>query len=505
MGTLAKQFDIFLIGYKHPDTGQPLSGGIVYFYEDNTTTPLPIWSSRDKASIAPNPTTLDSLGRAEIYGEGIYKIDIYDKVTPTGVQGAFLESLTGIEVVAGGVLNTGTTADIWVSEESPVSFINSTSISIPGNSLATYHEGRRVWLYGGATGSVYGTIIGNNYNIPVDITSIYLDMDSTGLIDEALALYYSRLAADHPSLPQIKNIGNGSYYENDGTGKATLNPTYLEVASAPVFTSTSGSVSDKRLINTDSLNNVAIPGIYTWSNSTPSNAPMNNATMLVENDGARVIQMVFGEAIAGKLALRRSTTYGWDSWTYFLSNTVDSVTNVNMANDSVTSTNIANRSILGTDIAYNAIIAENIASVNLINSGMSAFQAQATGGQTNFPIGSTTKVLLNETFDQHSDFTNSQFTAPITGKYQLTFNFDAVRVDNASSLYALVLYTSNRQYIAWENPAEKRQSFSVWSKTLSVLADMDAGDIAYVSFYQDLSIDVSLATTNTVFSGYFVC
>ena len=54
----------------------PLSGGKVYFYAAGTTTPKTVWVDRGKATPAANPYTLDSLGTAQLYGDGVYHIVI---------------------------------------------------------------------------------------------------------------------------------------------------------------------------------------------------------------------------------------------------------------------------------------------------------------------------------------------------------------------------------------------------------------------------------------------
>ncbi len=53
--------------------GNPLSGGTIGFYFPGTTTPKPIWKDRAKTLPSPNPLTLDSTGRAQLYGFGVYR------------------------------------------------------------------------------------------------------------------------------------------------------------------------------------------------------------------------------------------------------------------------------------------------------------------------------------------------------------------------------------------------------------------------------------------------
>ena len=70
--TRALQFDALLAGLMD-DEGNPLSAGVVYFYEAGTTTAKNIWTDKDKT--APYTyVTLGTDGRVHIYGDGLYKV-----------------------------------------------------------------------------------------------------------------------------------------------------------------------------------------------------------------------------------------------------------------------------------------------------------------------------------------------------------------------------------------------------------------------------------------------
>lgn len=89
----AKQVDFLLSGYDDPTSHRPLSGGMVWTYLDGTSTLAPVWTDKDKGGVATNPVELDSAGKAEIYGDGIYKFRIYDS------GGSFIQEITGLEYV----------------------------------------------------------------------------------------------------------------------------------------------------------------------------------------------------------------------------------------------------------------------------------------------------------------------------------------------------------------------------------------------------------------------
>jgi len=53
--------------------GNPLVGGLVYFYIPNTTTPKDTWQDAAKSALNTNPVVCDARGQATIYGEGSYR------------------------------------------------------------------------------------------------------------------------------------------------------------------------------------------------------------------------------------------------------------------------------------------------------------------------------------------------------------------------------------------------------------------------------------------------
>ena len=59
-------------------SGAPLSGGKVKTYEAGSSTPKITWQDGGKDSANANPVILNSYGMAKIFGEGLYKIELYD-------------------------------------------------------------------------------------------------------------------------------------------------------------------------------------------------------------------------------------------------------------------------------------------------------------------------------------------------------------------------------------------------------------------------------------------
>lgn len=141
---------------------------------------------------------------------------------------------------------------------------------------------------------------------------------------------------------------------------------------------------------------------------------------------------------------------------------------------------------------------------------LDSIDADVTGTGTIYVLG--TNTALTERFDQGGNFTtNGIFTAPVTGKYQLSANA-FVGDCTISTQLNLVITTSNQQYETTEfKPAA---SAIFMTRALSYLCDMDAGDTAFVrisSFGEAADTNDligGIGINNAVgcgFSGYLAC
>ena len=91
--------------------------------------------------------------------------------------------------------------------------------------------------------------------------------------------------------------------------------------------------------------------------------------------------------------------------------------------------------------------------------------------------------FANERFDQGGDWDGLKvFTAPVTGKYYLSLQTDAVAVNTAMCVGTITIVTSNQSYQRQYNPSNPN-GISYTQASLVVTADMDAGDIACVTVY----------------------
>ena len=135
-----------------------------------------------------------------------------------------------------------------------------------------------------------------------------------------------------------------------------------------------------------------------------------------------------------------------------------------------------------------------------------AFLAQGANGQNNIGVGFTSTILLpTERFDNNNDFSSNTFTAPVTGKYQLNSHVYLTGAPTNANYIETYLTTSNRNFSAAITPSSYGGGgISYISMEIAVLADMDAGDTAFLRVAQGSGTQSTDVTQATAFSGYLV-
>lgn len=127
----------------------------------------------------------------------------------------------------------------------------------------------------------------------------------------------------------------------------------------------------------------------------------------------------------------------------------------------------------------------------------SADDDNVTGDGTTFTVEFDTEV-----FDVGSNFISNTFTAPVTGKYQLSGMVSLEQIDAGHDIVVRII-TSNRQYIFNHEGATAHAELSI---PFSTLADMDKGDTAYVQVTVSggtKTVDVSgTDASETFFCGF---
>lgn len=137
----------------------------------------------------------------------------------------------------------------------------------------------------------------------------------------------------------------------------------------------------------------------------------------------------------------------------------------------------------------------------------SAQDANVTGDGTAATVDFDTEV-----FDDNGDFASDTFTAPATGRYQLSCSVRASGFLSAMTSGQVRIVTSNRSYIVYQgNPNRYADDGSPTVANISgtVLADMDAGDTATVTLTvsnstKTVDIDGNASDMQTWFAGHLV-
>ena len=134
-----------------------------------------------------------------------------------------------------------------------------------------------------------------------------------------------------------------------------------------------------------------------------------------------------------------------------------------------------------------------------------AFMVHPASTQTDIAINGIRSVVFGtEIFDIGGNFADNVFTAPVVGKYQLNVEVRLDNVDTAATYYHLYLITSNKTYHSIIQP-KFTSDLAYMSISTSVLADMDAGDGAYVGIYHANGTQQTDISVDSNFSGFLAC
>ena len=143
----------------------------------------------------------------------------------------------------------------------------------------------------------------------------------------------------------------------------------------------------------------------------------------------------------------------------------------------------------------------------------SAFSVTVSGGSAqSFNASTLTRATFNsERFDLNGDFSiadgANEFTAPVTGKYQLSVNLSISSLDNGATFYYVEITTSNRRYLQiFDMNFSGDLDYKGFG--LSLLVDMDASDTAQAKIYQQGGSNQSSINNDpefTHFTGFLAC
>lgn len=240
--------------------------------------------------------------------------------------------------------------------------------------------------------------------------------------------------------------------------------------------------------------NNSIPGNFTHTTATAGATELLTVSNTNNSNTASnaTIQAITGGASAGDARFSASTTT--TEWSFGVDNSVTSPT--------VDPFVISQGAALGTNNIMSVATSGEI-NYPLQPAFLGVLSAQdlnVTGNGTVFTVG--TGNAFTEIFDQNGDFnTNGTFTAPVTGRYELTFN---IRLSQAGSgtTFSPTIVTSNRSYTFGRTVASLANQIA----TCTTLADMDAADTAtFTIALTGIGADTADIDTVTFVCGNLFC
>jgi hypothetical protein len=146
------------------DDGTFLVGGLIWFYEAGTSTPLLAYTTPVADTAWTNPIQLDA--RGETGGEiwlksgSAYKIILEGPPQYGQTHGVVISTFDNIT----GVNDPGTTSiQNWISFSGTPTYLNGTSFYVVGDQRTTFLTGRRLKMNNSVGTTYYGTVVSSSY------------------------------------------------------------------------------------------------------------------------------------------------------------------------------------------------------------------------------------------------------------------------------------------------------------------------------------------------------
>jgi len=142
----------------------------------------------------------------------------------------------------------------------------------------------------------------------------------------------------------------------------------------------------------------------------------------------------------------------------------------------------------------------------MVNTGQPAFLVKPAVSQESIDNAAQITVDFGtEIKDQGNNYASNLFTAPVTGMYQFNASVELSNCATDADYYWINLITSNREYTCVCGLNVFSVDNEYMSLSLSVLADMDVNDTAYITVYQNGGTQQTDISTRSFFSGHLVC
>jgi len=162
-------------------------------------------------------------------------------------------------------------------------------------------------------------------------------------------------------------------------------------------------------------------------------------------------------------------------------------------------TKIGKEGITGISNSANATAITISADEEVTMPSQPAFLARRNSTSSALAINTTHDMeFASEVFDVGSNFaSNTTFTAPVTGKYQLNWCVYLQSLDTATQYYQFMILTSNRNFYQIFTSSALGGDAAYQSFVWGALVDMDANDTAKVQ----LQIPNSGSAQATIYGG----
>ena len=169
-------------------------------------------------------------------------------------------------------------------------------------------------------------------------------------------------------------------------------------------------------------------------------------------------------------------------------------------NDTVIRPGASGRQIMLANYANNAT-AINVDDSGHVTMGLQpAFQVKLASAQAISASTNTTLAFATEIFDQNADFASNTFTAPVTGRYLLTYGIYLLNVPTGTPLVQAEIKASNRDHYNAISPEAYAAIQDYTNLNQTTVMDMDANDTVYINIVYTGGSGVSL-DVNTFFAG----
>jgi len=130
------------------------------------------------------------------------------------------------------------------------------------------------------------------------------------------------------------------------------------------------------------------------------------------------------------------------------------------------------------------------------------FHCQRNSGVNNIAVNTTHTIsFASQVIDRGNNIDGTVFTAPVTGGYLLSTTMRLDAIDTAATYYQVIISTSNRSYMIILDPNYTADPLYL-VQTFTVIADMDAGDVAVVQIFQSGGSTQTDVNINSYFFGY---